>query len=571
MSEVDTVQGGELSPLDNVTRTSEFWLRASTIYFGYKATQLRAFAAQVSGWNSDRIKSDLWDPQQENAASQMYSLCVDLRGFYLKAGQFLGARGDFVPEQICRKLSLLHDQVPPMPAAQVRAVIEEELGNVPMDQIFEWIDLDNPLGSASISQVHKAKLKPLPGQQYSSSLGWWARPLGFFFPFLRRSKNQIGAGTAAGVSVADNTTGTMNRSAHALVPIGNPTVDLTLAWQQAPKDGIVAVKVQYPNALPTMSLDLSNLRVLAAFLSKTELKFDMLSAVDELAKQIRLEFDFRREARIMDAVARHFEGQSDKIVVPRSVPSMVTPRLLVMNYLDGVPITRMKDQIAFQNLSEATKRVAAKRILSRVAEAYGRMILINATFQADAHPGNLMVMKGGRIGVIDYGQSKKLPDWERAQFARLILALDSGDEKAVSKALDNLGVVTERDDIEIKAEMARGMFDTTGKVDPFDPESPIKKMGITTFPAEMFFVLRVVQLLRGLQDGMEINDFSSAHQWKPFAEVALKQLRDVEVLQKLEENKDIREGRHSENAPPPPAVSAAAASLGFAMFTKPLE
>jgi len=560
MSEVDTVEGGELSPLDNVTRTSEFWLRASTIYFGYKATQLRAFAAEVTGWNSDRIKSDLWDPQQENAASQMYNLCVDLRGFYLKAGQFLGARGDFVPEQICRKLSLLHDQVPPMPAAQVRAVIEEELGNVPMDQIFEWIDLENPLGSASISQVHKAKLRPLPGQQNSSLLGWWARPLGFFFPFLRKSNNQIGVGAAAGVT-ASSSTDIIDRSPLGLVPVGNPPVDLNLAWQQAPKDGIVAVKVQYPNALPTMSLDLSNLRLLAAFLSKTELKFDMLSAVDELAKQIRLEFDFRREARVMDSVAMHFEGQSDKIVVPRSVPTMVTPRLLVMNYLDGVPITRMKDQIAFQNLSEATKRVAAKRILSRVAEAYGRMILINATFQADAHPGNLMVMKGGRIGVIDYGQSKNLPDWERAQFARLILALDSENETAVSKALDNLGVVTERDDIEIKAEMARGMFDTTGKVDPFDPESPIKKMGITTFPADMFFVLRVVQLLRGLQDGMEINDFSSAHQWKPFAEIALKQLGDLGVLKKIEENKAICE----DSAP------SAAASLNLAMFTKPLE
>ena len=68
-------------------------------------------------------------------------------------------------------------------------------------------------------------------------------------------------------------------------------------------------------------------------------------------------------------------------------------------------------------------------------------------------------------------------------------------------------------------------FDTSGKVDPFDPESPIKKMGIEKFPADMFFVLRVVQLLRGLADGMNISDFSSARQWKPFAKQALKQLR----------------------------------------------
>jgi hypothetical protein len=45
-------------------------------------------------------------------------------------------------------------------------------------------------------------------------------------------------------------------------------------------------QVQYPDALPTMSLDLSNIRLAAAFLSKTEIKFDLVSAVDELAAQV---------------------------------------------------------------------------------------------------------------------------------------------------------------------------------------------------------------------------------------------------------------------------------------------
>ncbi len=44
-------------------------------------------------------------------------------------------------------------QVPPMSAAQTRRVIERELGGVPMDEVFEWIDLEHPLGSASIAQA----------------------------------------------------------------------------------------------------------------------------------------------------------------------------------------------------------------------------------------------------------------------------------------------------------------------------------------------------------------------------------------------------------------------------------
>lgn len=58
------------------------------------------------------------------------------------------------------------------------------------------------------------------------------------------------------------------------------------------------VQVQYPNALNTMVEDLGNLRAISYFLSKTEIKFDLVSAVDELNKQIKLEFDFTRcEAR----------------------------------------------------------------------------------------------------------------------------------------------------------------------------------------------------------------------------------------------------------------------------------
>ena len=46
--------------------------------------------------------------------------------------------------------------------------------------------------------------------------------------------------------------------------------------------------------------------------------------------------------------------------------------------------------------------------------------------QADAHPGNILVMKGARIGLIDYGQSKQLPDQERLAFAALLVELAKG-------------------------------------------------------------------------------------------------------------------------------------------------
>ena len=44
-------------------------------------------------------------------------------------------------------------QVPPMSAEQTRGVIEKELGGAKIEDVFEWIDLDKPLGSASLAQV----------------------------------------------------------------------------------------------------------------------------------------------------------------------------------------------------------------------------------------------------------------------------------------------------------------------------------------------------------------------------------------------------------------------------------
>ena len=61
------------------------------------------------------------------------------------------------------------------------------------------------------------------------------------------------------------------------------------------------------------------------------------------------------------------------------------------------------------------------------------------------------------------------------------------------------------------------------RVDPFDPNSPLKKMAVKHFPSDMFFVLRVVQLLRGLSTHMGVDNFSTAHQWRPFADDTLRQ------------------------------------------------
>lgn len=68
------------------------------------------------------------------------------------------------------------------------------------------------------------------------------------------------------------------------------------------------------------------------------------------------------------------------------------------------------------------------------------------------------------MGLIDYGQSKKLTDSLRVRFARLVLAMHSGDSCAVASALRGLGIETQRQgEPETVAKLAYSMFDTRGK------------------------------------------------------------------------------------------------------------
>lgn len=64
-----------------------------------------------------------------------------------------------------------------------------------------------------------------------------------------------------------------------------------------------------------MALDLGNVKAAAQFLQKTEIKFDLTSAVVELAKQIKLEFDFEREARIMDDISTQLQVQRTETIL----------------------------------------------------------------------------------------------------------------------------------------------------------------------------------------------------------------------------------------------------------------
>ncbi len=94
--------------------------------------------------------------RDQSRAERMRQACEELGTMFIKLGQMLSTRGDLLPEAYRLELAKLVDDVPPLPADVITQVIREELGAAP-ETIFASFD-PAPLGSASIGQVHSARL-----------------------------------------------------------------------------------------------------------------------------------------------------------------------------------------------------------------------------------------------------------------------------------------------------------------------------------------------------------------------------------------------------------------------------
>ena len=432
-------------------RSASFWARSVQIYSSYKYRQLRS--------RFSRRPQDL-NATHEINSDRMMELCLNLRGFYLKSGQFLASRRDFMPQTYTRKLAKLHDDVPPLPAETVKIILERELGGH-LDNFFTSIDLTKPIGAASIAQVHKA------------------------------------------------------------------------VWRKTGEK--VAVKVQYPGADNLMRGDLANLNRLARFLRTTELKIDLLSAIKELQKQIKNEFDFIGEARNMDTIREKLLSRVPEVKLPRSI--FATKTVLVMTFVEGDNLSKLAEYKSISSLgsNNFTKKVIGKRLLDVLAKAWGTMIFELREFNGDPHPGNICLplfsltsfnpFAAAKIGLLDWGQVKVVSPQLALDFSNLVLALQSREEDRIASTLFQIGVRVSNpaDTKSIKA-LALTMLDTGRSqynADPFDPNNSLKSQTVTKLPSDLYFLVRTVQLMRGIAFAFDL-DYSLADKWAPYAKEVIK-------------------------------------------------
>ena len=196
----------------------------------------------------------------------------------------------------------------------------------------------------------------------------------------------------------------------------------------------VAVKVQYPEIGELVHSDLANLRALFRAIDGLEGDFDLTSIVDEMGRYVPRELDFLSEARNAERMAALFDGH-DEVRVPGIHRELTTRRVLVMEFIDGIKIT---DRAALD-----AEGFDVGRVMRTLVEAWCQQVLVHGFFQADPHPGNLMVERGtGRLVLLDFGLAKELPSDFRAQVLRLLMALLRRDPEEMADVLVALGFAT---------------------------------------------------------------------------------------------------------------------------------
>lgn len=187
----------------------------------------------------------------------------------------------------------------------------------------------------------------------------------------------------------------------------------------------VAVKVLRPNIEHLVATDLDLMEPLFELLARqtgAQLAGAIFQQLDGFRLQIGEEMDLRNEARALAHFGALTAASSlDLIAVPEAYPELSGPNVLTMEYLDGVAID---DFAACERLG-----IDPAPLIEQLIKGFFLMTVRYRMFHGDVHAGNLLLLKDGRIGVIDWGIVGRL-DSETHWFLCRMLAAVLGEEAA---------------------------------------------------------------------------------------------------------------------------------------------
>jgi predicted unusual protein kinase regulating ubiquinone biosynthesis (AarF/ABC1/UbiB family) len=221
----------------------------------------------------------------------------------------------------------------------------------------------------------------------------------------------------------------------------------------------VAVKVQYPGVGQALRSDLRQARLLARVMSRLT-RLNVSGLADELASRIVEELDYVREGRVQAQVAAAFTRQLPEAIAAAraagvreppgrtrvTVPAVyaATPRVLITGWLEGTSLSTLLDG-HMELLPAGWRDLDAGGAADLAARLLGHAIYAPAActgwMHADLHPGNFLLLPGGRLGMLDFGATAATPGGIPAPFGQLAAAVLAGDGPAATRLARQVGAL----------------------------------------------------------------------------------------------------------------------------------
>ncbi|HYO24462.1 MAG TPA: AarF/ABC1/UbiB kinase family protein [Lacipirellulaceae bacterium] len=278
----------------------------------------------------------------------------------------------------------------------------------------------------------------------------------------------------------------------------------------------VAVKVQRRHIGRVVRVDLDILQGLAQLAERLpDLEgYRPCAAVAEFQRALRRELDFDRERRHMDEFRRRFDG-SELVRIPRPYPELSTDRVLVMEWLEGVPLSSPK--------AIAASGIDLAAVARHGAELYLDMIFRHGLYHADPHPGNLLLMDNEAIGLLDYGMVGRIDDGLREDIEELLMAIVDQDSQRLGAIVTRVGSTPPGlDESSLNVDLADFVAHYGHQpVERFELADALREMTAIVrrhrivLPASMTMLLKVLVMLEGA--GRRLNpNFSLVEVLKPY-------------------------------------------------------
>ena len=188
----------------------------------------------------------------------------------------------------------------------------------------------------------------------------------------------------------------------------------------------VAVKVQRPDIRERVALDLEALGEIAAFVdrhSRLARRYRVSAILEQFARALHRELDFRQEAANLSQMA-HSLARFERLVVPTPIADYTTSRVLTMDYVDGTKLDELSPVVHTD--------LPGEELANELLRAYLHQVLVDGTFHADPHPGNVLLTRDHRIALIDLGMVGHIQAGSQANLLKLLIAISEGrgDEAA---------------------------------------------------------------------------------------------------------------------------------------------